>query len=287
MTNELDPWGGHASTYDRVFAPLTGTVARSLFTLCEARLGPDAQILDVACGSGALLRPALSWAERQQAAGGAPFVVGADFSGGMVAVSQRNLGRLHPSTRFRCETQDGQALTYADASFDAVFSCFGIFLFADRLAGWREAARVLRPGGVFATSTWFPPDRNPMFQAQFGPVFEALPERVKAQHQQKGPPGWLRVADAEPLRAEVTAAGFDEVCVHPFHTTLALASVDDAWQAMRDNPGAGGMIQACDDQERKAVYAALRKGLAPYATPSGAVLLEARCHLLTARRAPA
>lgn len=282
MTGEPDPWGGHASTYDRVFAPLTGSIARALFTLCEAGLSSDDQILDIACGSGALMLPALAWAEQQRAAGGAAFVVGSDFSPGMVALAQRNTGRSYADALFRCETQDGQALSYDDASFDAAFSCFGIFLFQDRHAGWREAARVLRPGGVFATSTWLAPEHNEMFRAQFGPVMAALPERLKPA--QPEPPGWMVVADGERLSEEVKAAGFDDVAVHPFRTTLALASVDVAWQTMLDNPVAGALIQACEEGEREVLFAALVEGLAPYTTSSGAVLLQAACNLLTARR---
>ena len=219
-----DPWGAHAATYDRVYTPLTGQVGRSLLAMVEQRMRPGSTVLDIACGSGALLIPALERAERLRVEGNTDFVVGCDYSEGMVESARRKAGATFASEIYRCDVENGQALSYSDASFDAVFSCFGIFLFEDRRAGWREAARVLSPGGLFATSTWMSPEQNEWFRAQYGPVFEALPARVK---EQLPTPGWLEVASPEGLRAEVEEAGFTEVEVHPFDTTFVLPERGD------------------------------------------------------------
>jgi len=278
-----DPWGAHASTYDRVFAPLTGYIARSLLAMAEHRLSAHARVLDIACGSGALLLPAIARAERQRAAGGSDFVVGCDYSAGMVAQAQRKAALAHDPALFRCDVQNGEALSYGDASFDAVFSCFGIFLFEDRGAGWREAARVLAPGGTFATTTWMAPEHNEMFRAQFGPLSRALPERLK---QDPSPPGWMLVAEAEALRSEVEAAGFVDVEVRPFHTTFVMPSVDVAWDSVLDNPFSGALIRQCDAAERRAVREGFTEGLRAYAGGGdGPVVVEASCNALIARRA--
>ena len=52
---------------------------------------------------------------------------------------------------------DGEALTVADASFDAAFSIFGVMLFSDWRRGLREQARVVRPGGKACVATWAEP----------------------------------------------------------------------------------------------------------------------------------
>src|SRR3546814_13231114 len=49
---------------------------------------------------------------------------------------------------------DGQALALEDASFDAVFSIFGVIMFPDWRKGLAEMARVTRPGGQGVIVTW-------------------------------------------------------------------------------------------------------------------------------------
>ena len=52
---------------------------------------------------------------------------------------------------------DGRALPFADASFDTVFTAYGVVPFvADSDVVMAEAARVLRPGGRFVFSTTHP-----------------------------------------------------------------------------------------------------------------------------------
>ncbi|MEM6787437.1 MAG: methyltransferase domain-containing protein [Myxococcota bacterium] len=278
-----DDWGAHAPTYDRLYAPLTGHVGRTMVTMTEARLPEHAQVLDIATGSGALVRPAIERAARRRRTGGRDFVIGSDFSPGMVEVARHNVATLDAAA-FRLEVQDGQALSYEDASFDAAYSCFGIFLFEDRAAGWREAARVVKPGGLFATSTWMPPERNEMFRVQFGPAIAALPPRL--QPESGGPPpGWMVVADPTALQAEVEAAGFEDVEVVPFTTQFAIPNVAAAWHAMLDNPGAGVLLRQCDAHELQAVKEAYLGHLgARVSGPDRPLLLEAACNILTARR---
>jgi SAM-dependent methyltransferase len=67
---------------------------------------------------------------------------------------------------------DALALPFFDDSFDVVVCQFGVMFFPDKMAGYREARRVLKPGGRFLFSVWGPIDAN-----EFGRVTtEALAE---------------------------------------------------------------------------------------------------------------
>ena len=49
---------------------------------------------------------------------------------------------------------DALALPFPDQSFDAVACQFGVMFFPDRVQGYREAHRVLKPGGRFSFNAW-------------------------------------------------------------------------------------------------------------------------------------
>jgi demethylmenaquinone methyltransferase / 2-methoxy-6-polyprenyl-1,4-benzoquinol methylase len=74
-------------------------------------------------------------------------VVGVDPSAGMLEVGQRKLALRTLEERVTLQVGDAQALAFPDGSFDAATIAFGIRNVPDRLAGLREMARVVRPGG--------------------------------------------------------------------------------------------------------------------------------------------
>jgi len=103
-----------------------------------ARAGPDDRVLDVATGTGALLR-------RLAHRGVAPReVVGLDASPPMLALARR---RLPPG--WRLLAGDAERLPFPARSFDLVTACYLLHLLepTERAGVTRELARVLRPGG--------------------------------------------------------------------------------------------------------------------------------------------
>jgi len=54
------------------------------------------------------------------------------------------------------ETADAEALPYANASFDAVLSTFGVMFTPDHQRAADELARVCRPGGRIGLANWTP-----------------------------------------------------------------------------------------------------------------------------------
>lgn len=281
MTRELSSaWDRHADSYGRLFAPLTGFAARAMVSIAAPRLAPDASVLDIACGTGAATVPAVERALRL----GAGRVTATDFAPEMVERTRRAvaaLGATEPMVR--CEVHDGEALGLPDASFDAVLSCFGIFLFRDRRAGWREAARVLRPGGTFATAVWMGPADNAMLRHQMEPVGRALPPRL----QQPPPRGtWLEVSTADALAAEVSETGaFVDARVYPVRMTFAVGAWTELWDAMRDNPVMCAILAQCTEGELVGVKESVLERFRELAGGDHEpLLMEAACNVLLATR---
>jgi hypothetical protein len=119
-------------------AELTARLGRALF------VGPDATVLDVACGRGA---SALQLARELGCT-----VVGIDLAAGNVTAATRLADEAGLRARVRFLHGDAEALPLADASVDGVLSECALCTFPDKRAAVREIARVLCPGGRFALS---------------------------------------------------------------------------------------------------------------------------------------
>jgi SAM-dependent methyltransferase len=119
-----------------------------------AGIRPGDRVLDVACGTGVLTR------EAARRAGPKGAVTGLDLSPEMLEVAER----LGPELRWQQGSAD--ALPFADQSFDAVVSQFGLMFFPDPVAGLREMRRVLVPGGRLAVAVWGSLDDTPAYAAE-------------------------------------------------------------------------------------------------------------------------
>jgi ubiquinone/menaquinone biosynthesis C-methylase UbiE len=284
MTSELSKaWDRHARTYARVGAPFTGYIAQSLFNTVAGRLPPAPRMLEVACGNGELSRAAVLHCLAERAASGRTgSVIATDFAPQMVGQTAKNLSVLDASDIVRCEVQDGQALSLEAGSFDAVFSSFGIFLFPDRHAGWREAARVLKPGGLLATAVWRGPEDNPLARLQMAPVLAALPERIRAALPR---PGWLDIASREGLERELTSCGFADIEVTVFDAVLTAPTARAMWEMMLENPVTHGLFVQCTGEELATVEGSVLTSFEALAgAPERPVRFPASCHFAVARR---
>lgn len=272
-------WDRHASDYDRLFAPLTGYVGSAMVALLQSRMPSGAAVIDIGCGTGGL---ALA-AGRVLAQKGSGTVLGTDLSAAMIARARAAARASGLARLVAFQQHDGQALGLADAQFDLAFSAFGIFLFPDRMAGWREAARVLKPGGSFATAVWQLPEHNELARLQVETLMQTLPERVT---QSMAPPDWRTLMTAEGLRDEVCAAApFNDARIVPFKASAVVPSPLDMWQAMEGNPVTARLLDACTEDELPQVRRAATDRFADFAGGRDRPLvLETACNILIARR---
>ena len=108
--------------------------------------------------------------------------------------------------RVRFQQADALALPFADASFDALVCQFGVMFFPDRVAAFREARRVLRPGGRLLFSAWDRRAENPAKDATIAGLEKRYPAHP-SWFLERTPCGYH---DPARIRADLAAAGFGE-----------------------------------------------------------------------------
>lgn len=139
------------------------------------------------------------------------------------AMLQRAADKVPAGTRTL--VADAQALPFEDADFDAVACQFGIMFLPDVGAGFREARRMLAPGGVFVFSVWDSHDRNRFAAIVDGVLTETFPD---------DPPPFYRVpfgmSDVERLRRLAQDSGFGALRIDVLPHDAPVAS----WPAFAD-----------------------------------------------------
>lgn len=143
-----------------VVAPGLNYSQLSYEAVLRQHTGPEVRWLDIGCGHQVL--PTWRASQETQLVSNCKSVVGVDFD--------RPSLRSHRTIRFRAQA-DISRLPFPDGSFDLVTANMVVEHLDDPDTQFREAARVLRPGGVFIFHT---PNANGYFAVLSGLVPEAL-----------------------------------------------------------------------------------------------------------------
>jgi ubiquinone/menaquinone biosynthesis C-methylase UbiE len=135
---DIDAFDERAAGYDQGWlGQLHHEIADRTASLATSIVLAPERVLDIGCGTGYLLRSlAVRYPEATQ-------LFGVDPAPSMIEVARRSsdLGRL------RFSPGVAEDLAFADHSFDLVVSTTSFDHWSDQLAGLRESARVLAPGG--------------------------------------------------------------------------------------------------------------------------------------------
>jgi ubiquinone/menaquinone biosynthesis C-methylase UbiE len=141
--------------------------------LCESLdLRAGQKVLDVAAGNGnATLAAARRWCD----------VVSTDYVPSLLERGRSRAAAEGLSIRF--EEADAEALSFADASFDAVVSTFGVMFTPDQDKAAAELLRVCKAGGKIGLANWTP-------EGFIGQLFKTLGKYLPPPAGTKSPALW-------------------------------------------------------------------------------------------------
>jgi ubiquinone/menaquinone biosynthesis C-methylase UbiE len=191
--------GSIPETYDRYLVPLIfESYARALAGRL-AQTNPLA-VLETAAGTGVLTRAIASQLPAQAR------IVATDLNQPML---DRAAARQSLDARIAWRQADALTLPFGDQSFDAVACQFGVMFFPDKPQGYREARRVLKPGGHFLFNVWDKISENAFALVVTEALAQVFPDDPP-QFMARTPHGYH---DVRQIRDDLTAAGFSSISV--------------------------------------------------------------------------
>jgi SAM-dependent methyltransferase len=191
----------------------------------------------------------------------------------------RAAAREQTAGRITWRQADALALPFGDQSFDAVACQFGVMFFPDKVQGYRQARRVLKPGSHFFFNVWDQISENEfadVVTATLATIFPRDPPRFMA----RTPHGYH---DVERLREELTMAGFAQVTIETLGDISRAASPRDPAIAYCQGTPLRNEIEARDPSGLEAATQACARALA-LRFGNGPVEGRIRAHVITAIR---
>ncbi|MEI8298399.1 MAG: class I SAM-dependent methyltransferase [Pseudomonadota bacterium] len=251
-------WARHHDALDRQIAPLGQAAIRRLAPASGER------VLDVGCGCG---HTTLELAARIGPSG---VVVGIDISVPMLEVARSRPSGAN-SARVEFLELDAQIGDLGHASFDAIYSRFGVMFFSDPVAAFTRLHAALKPGGRLAFVCWRPIEENPWIAEPMNAARPFLPPR---QPMDPTAPGPFAFADAGRVRGILEQAGFEAIDIARFDVPIGGGTLEETLElSLRLGPL--GLALREQPELASQVAAAVRAALSAYVTADGVLMAAA------------
>lgn len=253
-------WAG--GRYESVAERIAVIAGETVAAADRRRPLDGAALVDLACGTGSAALAA--------AARGA-VVTGVDLTPELVAIAESKARSTGLDVTW--VVADATETTLPDAAFDAAVSNMGV-IFVEPGRQVAEIARILKPAGVLAFSTWVRTDGNPLFD----PIVEALgPQPIRAFT----PDQWGDPA----IATERLAADFTDVEIAHGTLVWAFDSLDAARHFVRhESPMHVDLFGRLDGDQQDRLLAAFTDALTPDVGDDGGVRFDAPYAIITATR---
>eukprot|EP01024_Parvocaulis_polyphysoides_P057195 TRINITY_DN6073_c2_g1_i1.p1 TRINITY_DN6073_c2_g1~~TRINITY_DN6073_c2_g1_i1.p1 ORF type:complete len:274 (+),score=50.33 TRINITY_DN6073_c2_g1_i1:180-1001(+) len=205
----IQNWEQNASHYLETIERISILFGSDALRLAKVKAG--SKLIDIGCGTGGVAIHASNLGLE---------VVATDISQGMLDV----LTKRNP--QIQTIQTDGQTLENIESDqFDYASSIFGIYLFPDRMSGWKSALRVLKQDGIFVTTVWDVYSQED-FMKIMNSVPYVLPENKKPKPYQNGADfretlPFFQFSDQNLLKKELEESGFRDVeCFKLTHSVV-------------------------------------------------------------------
>jgi ubiquinone/menaquinone biosynthesis C-methylase UbiE len=189
--------GSIPEVYERFLVPLIFQPYAPELAERVAKAAPQ-RVLETAAGTGVLTRALAARLPNAR-------IVATDLNPPMLAQAKARQTDGH----VEWQPADALKLPFEDRSFDAVACQFGAMFFPDKVAAYREARRVLKPGGDFVFNVWDRISENEFADVvtqALAAVFPDDPPRFMARI----PHGYH---DVDRIRQELGEAGFADISI--------------------------------------------------------------------------
>ncbi len=202
----------YAELYDRYLVPLLfAPYARCLADRVKA-LKPR-RVLETAAGTGILTNALVQTLPAETA------ITATDMNQPMI---DRALAKS-PQPRVTWQQADAMQLPFASESFELIVCQFGVMFFSDKRASFREAARVLAPGGHYLFAVW--DDWKKMPEAPLGIAADVVGTMLGCDPASLVNPAYH---DETTLRQDLAAAQFQRIEIERIALPATASSAREA-----------------------------------------------------------